>query len=45
MRKVKKTMAAVVVSRPVKATAVGGICFSCLMKAAMSGGIFVVRDE
>ncbi|MES0299305.1 type VI secretion system Vgr family protein [Citrobacter sedlakii] len=45
MRKVKRTMAAGAASIPVKATTGGGICLSCLMKAAMNGDTFVVRGE
>ncbi|HGN9462935.1 TPA: type VI secretion system Vgr family protein [Enterobacter cloacae] len=45
IRKVKRTMAAGAASIPVKATTGGGICLSCLMKAAMNGDTFVVRDE
>ncbi len=45
MRKVKRTMAAGAASMPVKAVTGGGICLSCLMKAAMNGDTFVVRGE
>ncbi|HGG9151506.1 TPA: DUF2345 domain-containing protein [Enterobacter cloacae] len=45
IRKVKRTMAAGAASIPVKATTGGGICLSCLMKAAMNGDTFVVRGE
>ena len=45
MRKVKRTMAAGAASVPVKAVTGGGICLSCLMKAAMNGDTFVVRGE
>ncbi|EKS6649171.1 type VI secretion system tip protein VgrG [Enterobacter hormaechei] len=45
VRKVKRTMAAGAASIPVKATTGGGICLSCLMKAAMNGDTFVVRGE
>ncbi|MCG7780632.1 type VI secretion system tip protein VgrG [Lelliottia amnigena] len=45
MRKVKRTMAAGAASMPVKVTTGGGICLSCLMKAAMNGDTFVVRGE
>ncbi|MBM9569528.1 type VI secretion system tip protein VgrG, partial [Citrobacter sedlakii] len=45
IRKVKRTMAAGAVSMPVKAVTGGGICLSCLMKAAMNGDTFVVRGE
>ncbi|QIM44653.1 type VI secretion system Vgr family protein [Leclercia adecarboxylata] len=45
IRKVKRTMAAGAASMPVKAVTGGGICLSCLMKAAMNGDTFVVRGE
>ncbi|ECU0526179.1 type VI secretion system tip protein VgrG [Salmonella enterica] len=45
MRKVKRTMAAGAATMPVKAVMGGGICLSCLMKAAMNGDTFVVRGE
>ncbi|WP_276868122.1 type VI secretion system Vgr family protein [Enterobacter oligotrophicus] len=45
LRRVKRTMAAGAVSMPVKAVTGGGICLSCLMKAAMNGDTFVVRGE
>ncbi|MCK7230488.1 DUF2345 domain-containing protein [Enterobacter asburiae] len=45
MRKVKRTMAAGAASIPVKTVTGGGICLSCLMKAAMNGDTFVVRGE
>ncbi|HHD7238736.1 TPA: type VI secretion system Vgr family protein [Enterobacter cloacae] len=45
IRKVKRTMAAGAASIPVKATTGGGICLSCLMKAAMNGDTFIVRGE
>ena len=45
LRKVKRTMAAGAASIPVKASTGGGICLSCLMKAAMNGDTFVIRGE
>ncbi|EIR1989341.1 TPA: type VI secretion system tip protein VgrG [Salmonella enterica] len=45
IRKVKRTMAAGAATMPVKAVMGGGICLSCLMKAAMNGDTFVVRGE
>ncbi|HIB6174354.1 TPA: type VI secretion system Vgr family protein [Klebsiella variicola subsp. variicola] len=45
LRRVKKTMAAGAASMPVKAMTGGGICLSCLMKAAMNGDTFVIRGE
>ncbi|WP_326467855.1 type VI secretion system tip protein VgrG [Enterobacter wuhouensis] len=45
LRKVRRTMAAGAVSMPVKAATGGGICLSCLMKAAMNGNAFVIRGE
>ncbi|EOV9016577.1 type VI secretion system Vgr family protein [Cronobacter muytjensii] len=45
IRKVKRTMAAGAASIPVKTVKGGGICLSCLMKAAMNGDTFVVRGE
>ncbi len=45
LRKVKRTMAAGAASIPVKTVTGGGICLSCLMKAAMNGDTFVVRGE
>ncbi|MCK7230494.1 type VI secretion system tip protein VgrG, partial [Enterobacter asburiae] len=45
IRKVKRTMAAGAASIPVKTVTGGGICLSCLMKAAMNGDTFVVRGE
>ncbi|MBC6572672.1 type VI secretion system Vgr family protein [Escherichia coli] len=43
LRKVKRTMAAGAASIPVRSIVRGGICLSCLMKAAMNGDTFVVR--
>ncbi len=43
LRKVKRTMAAGAASIPVRSIVGGGICLSCLMKAAMNGDTFVVR--
>ena len=43
LRKVKRTMAAGAASIPVRSMVGGGICLSCLMKAAMNGDTFVVR--
>ncbi|HHB8900171.1 type VI secretion system lipoprotein TssJ [Klebsiella pneumoniae] len=45
LRRVKRTMAAGAASIPVKASTGGGICLSCLMKAAMNGDTFVIRGE
>ena len=45
LRKVKRTMAAGAASIPVRSMVGGGICLSCLMKAAMNGDTFVVRGE
>ncbi|MCK6893453.1 DUF2345 domain-containing protein, partial [Enterobacter kobei] len=45
LRRTKRTMAAGAASMPVKAVMGGGICLSCLMKAAMNGDTFVVRGE
>ena len=45
LRRVKRTMAAGAASMPVKAMTGGGICLSCLMKAAMNGDTFVIRGE
>lgn len=45
IRKVKRTMAAGAASIPIKAVTGGGICLSCLMKAAMNGDTFVIRGE
>uniref|UniRef100_UPI0009E43FBF DUF2345 domain-containing protein n=1 Tax=Leclercia adecarboxylata TaxID=83655 RepID=UPI0009E43FBF len=45
IRKVKRTMSAGAASMPVKAVTGGGICLSCLMKAAMNGDTFVIRGE
>ncbi len=39
----KRTMAAGAASIPVRSIVGGGICLSCLMKAAMNGDTFVVR--
>ena len=43
LRKVKRTMAAGAASISVRSIVGGGICLSCLMKAAMNGDTFVVR--
>ena len=43
LRKVKRTMVAGAASIPVRSMVGGGICLSCLMKAAMNGDTFVVR--
>jgi len=45
IRKVKRTMAAGAARMPVKAVTGGGICLSCLMKAAMNGDTFIIRGE
>ncbi|EIN2095129.1 type VI secretion system tip protein VgrG [Salmonella enterica] len=45
LRRVKRTMAAGAASIPVKAVTGGGLCLSCLMKAAINGNAFVIRGE
>lgn len=45
MRRVKRTMTAGAASIPVKATTGGGICLSCLMKAAINGNAFVIMGD
>ncbi|PWG73231.1 type VI secretion system tip protein VgrG, partial [Enterobacter mori] len=45
LRRTKRTMAAGAALVPVKSMTGGGICLSCLMKAAMNGDTFVVRGE
>ncbi len=45
IRKVKRTMAAGAAALPVQVATGGGICLSCLMKAAMNGNAFVIRGE
>ncbi|URN97484.1 type VI secretion system tip protein VgrG [Leclercia adecarboxylata] len=45
IRRTKRMMAAGAASMPVKAVTGGGICLSCLMKAAMNGDTFVIRSE